>query len=206
MDYTVHGIRQARILEWVAFPSPGDLPNPGTKPRCPTLQADSLPTEPPGQPKGEEQPNWLCVRSQLLQSHPTLCDPMDRKPQGSSVHGVIPERILEWVAISSSRGSSWPRDRTHSACASCVGRQTLYHWATWETPSHTGQGDDYYRGEVLVSMHHISGTWFHHGLLLMILLYFTLMYPWIILPVVFLHSYWYFKNYKRVTFECKWWS
>ena len=44
MDYTVHGILQARILEWVA-PSPGDLPNPGIKPRSPALQADSLPAE-----------------------------------------------------------------------------------------------------------------------------------------------------------------
>ena len=39
---SVHGIFQARILEWVAFPSPGDLPNPGTEPRSPVLQADSL--------------------------------------------------------------------------------------------------------------------------------------------------------------------
>ena len=45
MDYTVHGILQSRILEWVAFPSPGDLPNPGIKPRSPALQADSLPAE-----------------------------------------------------------------------------------------------------------------------------------------------------------------
>ena len=37
----------ARILEWVAFPSPGDIPNPGIEPRSPTLQADFLPTEPP---------------------------------------------------------------------------------------------------------------------------------------------------------------
>ena len=50
MDYTVHGILQARILEWVAFPSPGDLPNPGIKPRCPALQADSLPAKPQGKP------------------------------------------------------------------------------------------------------------------------------------------------------------
>ena len=46
MDYTVHGILQARILSWVPFPSPGDLPNPGIKPRSPTLQADSLSVEP----------------------------------------------------------------------------------------------------------------------------------------------------------------
>ena len=51
MDYTVHGILQARILEWVAFSSPGDLPNPGIKPRSPTLQIDSLPAEPQEKPK-----------------------------------------------------------------------------------------------------------------------------------------------------------
>ena len=50
VDYTVHGILQARILEWVVFPSPGDLPNPGIEPRSPTLQAYSLPTEPQGKP------------------------------------------------------------------------------------------------------------------------------------------------------------
>ena len=46
MDYTVHEILQARILEWVAFPFSGDRPNPGIKPSSPTLQADSLPAEP----------------------------------------------------------------------------------------------------------------------------------------------------------------
>ena len=51
MDYTVHGILQARMLEWVAFPSPGDLPNPGIKLRSPALQADSLPAEPQWMPK-----------------------------------------------------------------------------------------------------------------------------------------------------------
>ena len=51
MDYTVQGILQARILEWVAFPSPGNLHNPGIKPRSPTLQADSLPAELQGMPK-----------------------------------------------------------------------------------------------------------------------------------------------------------
>ena len=50
VDCTVHGILQARILEWVAFPSPGDLPNPGIEPRSPALQADSLPPELPGKP------------------------------------------------------------------------------------------------------------------------------------------------------------
>ena len=48
MDYTAHGILQARLLEWVAFHSPGDLPNPGIKPRSPALQTDSLAAEPQG--------------------------------------------------------------------------------------------------------------------------------------------------------------
>ena len=50
MDYTAHGILQARILEWVAFPSPVDIPNPGIKPGSPALQVDSLPAELPGKP------------------------------------------------------------------------------------------------------------------------------------------------------------
>ena len=51
MDYTVHGIFQARILEWIAFPFSGDLPNPGIEPRSPTWQADSSLSERQGKPK-----------------------------------------------------------------------------------------------------------------------------------------------------------
>ena len=47
---SAHGILQARTLEWVPFPSPGDHPNPGIEPRYPVLQADILPSEPPGKP------------------------------------------------------------------------------------------------------------------------------------------------------------
>ena len=47
---SVHEILQARILEWIAIPFLGDLPNPGIEPRSPALQADSLPSEPPGKP------------------------------------------------------------------------------------------------------------------------------------------------------------
>ena len=49
---SVRGIFQARVLEWVARTSPGDLANPGIEPRSPTLQADSLPSEPPGKKGG----------------------------------------------------------------------------------------------------------------------------------------------------------
>ena len=54
---------------------------------------------------------------------------MDCSLPSFSVHGMSPAKLLEWVAISFSRGSSWPRDRTH---VSCVGRWILYHWATRE--------------------------------------------------------------------------
>ena len=65
----------------------------------------------------------------VAQSCPTLCDAMDYSPPGSSVHGILQARILEWVAVSFSKGCSWPRDPTWD---SCIGRQILYHSATWE--------------------------------------------------------------------------
>ena len=53
--------------------------------------------------------------SLVAQSCMTLCDPMDCSPPGSSVHGILHARILEWVAIPSFRGSSGPRDRTQES-------------------------------------------------------------------------------------------
>ena len=64
-----------------------------------------------------------CTKS--LQSCPTLCDPMDCSLPGSSVHGTLQARILEWVAMPSSRGSSRPRDRNRVSYVSCMGRQVL---------------------------------------------------------------------------------
>ena len=62
----------------------------------------------------------------VVQLYPILCDPMDYNPPGSSIHGMSQAKILEWVAISFSRGSSQPRDQT------CFGRWMLYHWVTRE--------------------------------------------------------------------------
>ena len=50
--------------------------------------------------------------SEVAQSCPTLCDPMDCSLSGSSIHGIFQARVLEWIAISFSRGSSRPRNRT----------------------------------------------------------------------------------------------
>ena len=67
----------------------------------------------------------LCVLRLL---HPTLCKPTDYSPSGPSVHRVFQARMLEWVAISSSRGFSQPRNQT---CISCIGGQSLYHCTSW---------------------------------------------------------------------------
>ena len=64
----VHGILQAKILEWVAFPFSRDLLNSGIEPRSPTLQVDSLPAEPPGKPKN----TGVGSLSLLQQIFPTL--------------------------------------------------------------------------------------------------------------------------------------
>ena len=70
----------------------------------------------------------MCVCS-AAQSCPTLCNTMDCSPPGSSVLEILQARIWEWVAISYSRGSSWPRDQTPTSCVSCIGRRILYYWA-----------------------------------------------------------------------------
>ena len=75
-----------------------------------------------------------CVGAVL--SHVQLfVTPLDCSPPDSSVHGIFQAWILEWVAISSSRRSSQPRDETH---VSCITRQILYYWVIWE--AHMGRG------------------------------------------------------------------
>ena len=58
-----------------------------------------------------------------------VSDPKDCSPPGSSVHGILQARVLEWVAISFSRGSSRSRDGTQVSCIFCIGRWILYHHA-----------------------------------------------------------------------------
>ena len=65
----------------------------------------------------------------VAQSCPILCDPMDCIPLGSSVCGIFQARILEWVAISFSRGTSWPRARTG---VSCIAGRFFTDWTTTE--------------------------------------------------------------------------
>ena len=69
----------------------------------------------------------VCVCVKSLQSCPTLYNPKDYRLPGSSVHRILQARILEWVAVPSSRGSSRPRDRNCISYISCIGRKALYH-------------------------------------------------------------------------------
>ena len=162
---SVHGISQARILEWVAIPfSRGSSwPRDWNRISCisgrffiiwVTREAHnlneykSLPMRPGvlrfmgSQRVGHGWATDLiwwdtsCVLSHvsrvwLLATLWTVCS-----LPGSSVQGILQARILEWVAMPSSRGSSWPRDRTCVSYVSCVGRQVphtsvktiLYFW------------------------------------------------------------------------------
>ena len=74
---------------------------------------------------------WACRKVKVLNTDSclTLCNPMDCSLPGSSVHGMLQARTLEWVAISSSKGSSQPRDQTQ--VSSTAGR-VFTIWATWE--------------------------------------------------------------------------
>ena len=76
-------------------------------------------------------PTWDIVDfeayAKMLWSCLTLCSPMDHSPPGSSVRGILQASILEWVAMPSSKRSSWPRYPTHICYVSCIGRWVLYH-------------------------------------------------------------------------------
>ena len=71
--------------------------------------------------------------SEIAQLCLTFCDPVDCSQPGSSIHGILQARILEWVAISFSRGSSQPRDWTR---VSCIAGRQFNLWVTREAPTY----------------------------------------------------------------------
>ena len=72
---------------------------------------------------------WILWKSEVARLCPTLCDPMDCSLPGSFVHGIFQARVLEWVAISFSKGSSWPRGWTQ---VFCLAGRCFTIWATRE--------------------------------------------------------------------------
>ena len=85
------GFPRQEYWSGLPFPFPGDLPDWGIEPEPPTLQADSLTTEPPGKP--------ILLYALVAKLCQILATPWT-SPPGSSVHGILQARILEWVAIS----------------------------------------------------------------------------------------------------------
>ena len=75
-----------------------------------------------------------CVCAQSLQLCLTVRDPMDCSPPGSSVRGILQARVLEWVAMPSSRGSSPPGGGTRVSYISCTGKWVLYCWTPGKAP------------------------------------------------------------------------
>ena len=87
----------------------------------------------------------------------SLCDPEECSRPGSSVCGIFPARLLEWVAMPSFKWSSQPRDRTH---ISWTGRQILYHWATREAPHTLNRSLVIAKPPSLLPLHHFSAAVF----------------------------------------------
>ena len=84
--------------------------------------------------------NYLCSSGKFMNTFMSacmlncvwLCNLMDYSPPDSVVHELFQAKILKWIAISYSRGSSWPKDLTCISCTSYIGRQIFYHCTTWE--------------------------------------------------------------------------
>ena len=124
---SVHGTFQARILQWGANSIPGNLPDPRIKPRPLAYPALAGRLFTAGATWEAASPKCVCVL--VAQSCPTLCNPMGCSQPSSTVHEILQARVLEWVAIPFSRGSSWPRDWTW---VSLIWGKFFTIWATRE--------------------------------------------------------------------------
>ena len=100
----------------------GIFPDLGIELMSPALAGGFFTTEPARKARIDSE-------SEVAQSYLTLCDPMDCSLPGTSIHGILQARILEWVTISLSRGSSQPRDQTQ---VSRIGGRSFNLWATRE--------------------------------------------------------------------------
>ena len=109
------GFSRQEYWSGLPFPSPGNFPTQGSNPGLP------------------RKSSVLKSESEVAQSCPTLCEPIDYSLPGSSVHGISQAIVLEWIAISFSRGSSQPRART---VVSCFVDGSVTVWATKERRSY----------------------------------------------------------------------
>ena len=125
------GSRLALLWTWVTADFCLDRTKSEAQPWClPTQVAGANLEHQVAINKPRHQKTWVCCQLYffvLKLSRVTLCNPMDCIPPGSSVHGISQARILQWVAISFSRGSFQSRGQTCISQVSCIGRWVLYH-------------------------------------------------------------------------------
>ena len=151
------GFSRQEYWSGLPFLSPGDLPNPGIKPRSPASQADALSSEPPGKPI-PYMCRYICIISFMyaaaaaksLQLCPTLCDPIDSSPPGSAIPGILQARTLEWVAISFSNAWKW---KVKVKSLSCVWLLVTPWTAAYQAPPSMGfSKQEYWSGVPLPSL------------------------------------------------------
>ena len=116
----VREILPARILEWIPFPSPGHLPDPGTEPVASAVAGGFFTTS-----------TTCCCSCSVTSVVSDFCDPIDCNPPGSSVYGIL-QAILERVAIPSSRAPSPPRDQTWVSYFTALADGFFTTSTTWE--------------------------------------------------------------------------
>ena len=118
---SVYGVLQARILEWVTISSSRGSSKPRGRTQVSCTAGRFITTSTTWEAPYQGWSGMLVTQSCL-----TVCSPMDCSSPGFSVHGILQVRILGWVAMPSSRGSSKPRGRTQVSCGSCnAGRLCL---------------------------------------------------------------------------------
>ena len=117
MDYTVLGILQARILEWVAFPTPGNLSNPGIEPRSPALQVVSLPAEPQGKPKNTGVGSLSLLQQGVKPGSPAL--------HVLSLPTELSVKPLQWILEENASSGRKGKDPLKCARDFCFSQQGL---------------------------------------------------------------------------------
>ena len=106
----------------------------------------------------------LCIRSlgvhaKLLQLCPTLCNPIDRCPPGSSIHGILQARILDWVTMPSSRAYSQPRDQTHVSWSPALAGESFTTRTTREAHQKLLKTKKGKRAKVNEENHELASVW-----------------------------------------------
>ena len=138
-DSSVRGIFQVRMLEWVAISFSGGSSQPRDL-TCVSCTAGRFFTT--------EPPTAAAAAAKSLQSCLTLCDPIDGSPPGSAVPGILQGRTLEWVAISFSGGSSWPRNRTLVSCIMSLLFSFCYYRNIFSSSTHFLSSSGYFEAIV----------------------------------------------------------